>query len=155
MKKLILMTIMLLSTLACAYSIELDYQTPPNKSGRYISYLVTLKYVDGTDMEVGQDFMYTSWKDTKWFEYHWISCKISSIHSTNPIYLVLDCTVEEREQFYNGNHTASITYQDLKGHRSDGTLKWSRDSIGSTDIYCYDRNGMTIIKRVNNPYRCK
>ena len=174
MKKLFLITIMLLSTLVCArhecselgYSNTISSHFSPVKSGTYYAIDNDLKYSDGTNIEVGNFFSYTAWEDAKWYNSHWISCKITDIvpkKEYNEYWqkyeycylLTLDCTVQERAQFYNANYTASITYTELKGHRSDGTLKWSRDSIGSTDIYCYDRNGMTIIKHVNNPYRCK
>ena len=149
---------MLLSTLACASRV--DSHTLPKKSGSYYTYSDDLKYSDGTDIEVGKYFNYSRWEDDLWYKSHWITCKITDItpdylYNEHCYRLTLDCSVHERAQFYNANYTASITYTDLKGHRSDGTLKWSRDSIGSTDIYCYDRNGMTIIKHVNNPYRCK
>lgn len=164
MKKLILITIMLLSTLVCASygcsefgSNAVDSYTLPSKSGTYYAADDDLTYSDGTDIEVGKYFMYSKWKDDPWYKYHFISCKVADIEiKYGDCYTIkLDCTVQELAQFYNANYTASITYTELKGHRSDGTLKWSRDSIGSTDIYCYDRNGMTIIKHVNNPYRCK
>lgn len=155
MKKLILIIIMLLSTLVCASRV--DSYTLPKKSGKYHAYVNDLKYSDGTDIKVGNSFWYAAWEDYTWYKSHYIRCEITDIDSINDSFHVLrlDCTVQEFPQFYNDNYTASITYTDLKGHRSDGTLKWSRDSIGSTDIYCYDRNGMSIIKHVNNPYRCK
>lgn len=154
MKKLILITITLLSTLVCASRV--DSYTLPKKSGSYYAYSDDLKYSDGRDIKVGNSFWYTAWEDNTWYKSHYIRCNITNIDALTSLYILhLDCTVQELPQFYNDNYTASITYTDLKGHRSDGTLKWSRDSIGSTDIYCYDRNGMTIIKHVNNPYRCK
>lgn len=169
MKKLILITIMLLSTLVCASKDsdlcrELRYRQvisaicPPLESGTYFTVDNDLKYTDGTDKKVGDDFYYLRWEDDPWYKSHWISCKITDFEfrQSHDYYLItLDCTVEERTQFFNANYTAYITYTDLKGHRSDGTLKWSRDEIGSTDIYCYDKSGMTIVKHVNDPYYCK
>ena len=154
MKKLILITIMLLSTLACAS--RLDSYTLPTKSDRYTAYVNDLKYSDGTDIEVGKFFMYNAWEDYTWYKYNWISCKITDIKSEYDTYqqeydLTLDCTVEERTQFY----LSDVTYYDLNGYRTDGTLKWSRDKAGSTDIYCYNKSGMYVIKRVNDPYYCK
>ena len=155
MKKLFLITIMLLSTLACAY--EVDLHMPPPVSGKY-SIIVpnSMRY------NIGDDLTFTTWNNS----YDSVECHIIHSHfyydenkcwkfGSSCFEYTLDCDVQERAQFYNANYTASITYTELKGHRSDGTLKWSRDRIGSTDIYCYDRNGMTIIKHVNNPYRCK
>lgn len=150
MKKLIFITIMLLSTLACASIIDAVY--PPTRSGRYVVYVDDLKYSDGTYIKVGNSFMFTAWKDTKWYEYHDILCKIVDINVTNSSYaLSLNCTVEESIQFYLSN----ATYYDLKGYRTNGTLKWSRNEVGSTDIYCYDKSGMSVVKRVNEPYYCK
>ena len=142
---------MLLSTLVCAY--ELDGGTLPTKSGRYYAYDNDLKYSDGTDIEVGKSYMYTSWKDTKWYNYHYISCKITDIDTIDDSLYVLRlyCTVEERTQFY----LSDVTYYDLNGYRTDGTLKWSRDEVGSTDIHCYNKSGMSVVKRVNDPYYCK
>ena len=151
MKKLILITIMLLSTVVCASRV--DSYTLPTKSGRYYAYVNDLKYSDGTDIEVGKGYMYTSWEDTKWYNYHYISCKITDIDTIDDSFYVLrlDCTVEEHIQFYRSN----VTYYDLNGYRTNGTLKWSRDEAGSTDIHCYDKSGMYVIKRVNDPYYCK
>ena len=152
MKKFIFITIMLLSTLACAS--RLDAGTPPTKSGRYTTYVNDLKYSDGTDIEVGKSYMYTLWEDTKWYNYHWISCEIADIDTIDDSFYVLglDCTVEERIQF---GYRSNVTYYDLNGYRTNGTLKWSRDEAGSTDIHCYDKSGMSVIKRVNDPYYCK
>ena len=170
MKKLILITIMLLSTLACArhecstlgYSNTVSSYSSPSKSGTYYAIDHDLTYSDGTDIEIGKYFMYSAWKDVTWYNYHRISCKITDIeskHEYNEYWqkyeycylLTLDCTVEERTQFY----LSDVTYYDLNGYRTDGTLKWSRDKAGSTDIYCYNKSGMSVIKRVNDPYYCK
>lgn len=153
MKKLILITIMLLSTLTCAYA--LDPFSPPTKSGRYLEYVKDLKYSDGTDIEVGKSYMLSKWEDTKWYQYHRILCKITDIDTIDDSFYVLGlyCTVEERIQFYGDR--SNVTYYDLNGYRTNGTLKWSRDEVGSTDIHCYDKSGMTVVKRVNNPSYCK
>ena len=155
---------MLLSTLVCASygcvefgSNAVDSYTLPSKSGTYYAAEDDITYSDGTDIEVGKYFWYSKWEDDPWYKYHFISCKVADIKiKYGGCYTIkLDCTVQELTQFYNANYTASITYTELKGHRSDGTLKWSRDSIGSTDIYCYDKSGMTAVKHVNNPYYCR
>lgn len=154
MKKLIFITITLLSTLVCASRV--DSYTLPKKSGSYYTYSDDLKSYDGRDIKVGDSFWYTAWEDNTWYKSNYIRCKITNIDSLTSLYILhLDCTVDGRVQFYNDNYTASITYTDLKGHRSDGTLKWSRDSIGSTDIHCYDKSGMYVVKRVNDPYYCR
>ena len=151
MKKLILITIMLLSTLA--FASRVDQWTLPTESGKYHTHVEELKYSDGEDIEVGKGYIYTAWKNTKWYKFHWIECTITDIISINDSLHVLrlDCIVSERAQFGLPN----VTYYDLNGYRTNGTLKWSRDEVGSTDIHCYDKSGMTVVKRVNNPSYCK
>ena len=169
MKKLILITIMLLSTLACA-SIDSDmcYEAryhhaiaaacPPLVSGTYFTFYVDLKYVDGTDRKVGDKYYPLNWEDDPWSRSHLISCEIANIDTSQRdgwYRFEIECTVQGRIQFF----------------RKNGTLKWSRDEVGSTDIYytdiykfydkyndiynCYDKSGVNVVKRVNDPYYCK
>ena len=151
MKKLILITIMLLSTVVCAYEVDL-YMQPP-VSGKY-SIIVpnSMRY------NIGDNLTFTTWNNS----HDSVECHI--IH-TNFYYdenkcwkfgsscfeYTLNCTVKARIQFY----AAGVKYTDKKGYRTDGTLKWSRDEVGSTDIHCYDKSGMSVVKRVNDPYYCK
>lgn len=165
---LIFIAIMLLSTHASAgvcdswgYANGLDGSIGPTSSGTYYVVDKNRTYSDGTYMSVGKGFEYTGWKDSFWGKAHDISCKITDIESTGgytfgeykSCYLItLHCDVSERMQFYADG---IVTYYDLQGYRNNGTLKWSRDKVGSTDIYCYDKNGIGITKRVNNPAFCK
>ena len=150
MKKLIFITIMLLSTLASAYQ-EVSLYSPPLTSGKY--YIImpySMRYYIGD--EVGF---------TTWDKLHYdITCYI-----TNTRYLydenkcskfgwncweyTLNCQVTESTQF-----EGDVKYTDLRGYRMNGTLRWTRDSAGSTDIYCYNKSGLSVVKRVNDPQYC-
>lgn len=168
MKKLIFITIMLLSTLACAgacdswsYRNGVDGSIVPTRSGTYYAIDEDRTYSDGTYMSVGKGFSYTGWEDSFWYKAHVISCKITDIEPTSGdtwgeykscYLLTLHCDVTERMQFYADG---IVTYYDLQGYRNNGTLKWSRDKAGSTDIYCYDKSGLSVMKRVNDPQYCK
>ena len=169
MKKLILITIMLLSTLVCA-SIDSDmcrdarfhhviFSTcPPLVSGTYCTFSGSLKYADGTDRKVGDKYYPPKWENDPWNKSHDISCEITNIDSSRSdgVYMFnLECTVKGRIRFF----------------RKNGTLKWSRDEVDSTDIYytdiynfydkyndiynCYDKSGMSVVKRVNDPSYCR
>lgn len=176
MKKLFF-AIMLLSNLVFAgicdswsYANHVTSSFPPIKSGKYYAISSDNTYSDGSRIKNEDYFLYTAWKDDIWYNTHWISCSVNNIeykaeretryfqsvgsveYTTKSCYLLtLNCTVSERTQFY----AADVKYTDLKGYRKDGTLKWTRDEIGSTDIYCYNNTGMTIIKHVNDPQYCK
>lgn len=167
MKKLIFITIMLLSTLACAgacdnYNDDFPRSYPPKKSGTYTQISSTNTYSDGTVKTVGGGIMYDSWEDSFWYRAHNISCTITDIkirtqyddyNGYKSCYAyTIDCSVSERMQFYADG---IVTYYDLQGYRNNGTLKWSRDKAGSTDIYCYDKSGLSVVKRVNDPQYCK
>lgn len=167
MKKIIF-AIMLLSSLVFAgvcdswsYTNSVDDVIVPTKSGKYYTISKDITYSNGERMVTGKGFKYNRWDDVLWYKTHWISCSITDIevkseyidlYSKEYCYLVtLDCLVSERTQFYD----ADVKYTDLEGYRTDGTLRWTRDKVGSTDIYCYNKSGMTIVKRVNNPKHCK
>lgn len=168
MKKYIFITYMLLSNMVFAgvcdtwsYSNSVTPRFTPIESGTYYAISKTLTYANGERMVKGNGFEYTAWKDALWYNTHAILCAISDIEAKSQYnylgerydtcYLItLDCLVSERIQFY----TAGVNYTDLKGYRTDGTLQWTRDKIGSTDIYCYNKSGMTIVKRVNDPQYC-
>ena len=142
---------MLLSTVACAY--EVDIHMPPPVSGKY-SIIVpsSMRY------NIGDNLTLNTWNNS----YDSVECHI--IHTdfhydekkcwkfgSSCFEYTLNCTVKARIQFY----AAGVKYTDKKGYRTDGTLKWSRDKAGSTDIYCYNKSGMSVVKRVNDPYYCK
>lgn len=167
MKKIVFTTIILLSSLVFAgvcdswsYTNSATPQFVPIKSGKYYAISKDITYSNGERMVKGNGFIYTRWEDDLWYTTHWISCSITDIEKKiateykyhQSCYLItLDCSVLERTQFY----AADVKYTDLKGYRTDGTLQWTRDKIGSTDIYCYNKSGMTIVKRVNDPQYCK
>lgn len=177
MKKFIFITIMFLSSIVYAgmcdwysYTNSVTSFILPVKSGKYYAITKTNTFSNGEPKEIGKGFAYTDWEDNKWNKTHWVSCSIADIeykaerkthylesigsveYTAESCYLLtLDCTVEERTQFY----AADVKYTDLKGYRRDGTLKWTRDEAGSTDIHCYNKSGMTIVKRVNDPQYCK
>lgn len=168
MKKIIF-AIMLLSSLVFAgvcdswsYTNNVTSNMPPIKSGKYYAISSDNTYSDGSRIKIEDYFLYTVWKDDFWYNTHWISCKVKDIepkHEYNSFLekyescylLTLYCDVSERTQFYDDD----VKYTDLEGYRTDGTLRWTRDKVGSTDIYCYNKSGMTIVKRVNNPKHCK
>lgn len=170
MKKIVFITIILLSSLVFAgvcdnwsYITFLSPVSIPIESGTYYTISKDITYSNGELKEKGKGFEYTAWKDNLWYKTHWISCSITDIESKGEYkgeypnreykscYLItLDCSVSERTQFY----AANVKYTDLIGYRTDGTLQWTRDKIGSTDIYCYNKSGMTIVKRVNDPQYC-
>lgn len=169
MKKLIFITIMLLSTLACAgdwgcdkwsYENYIDGTNMPDNNGTYYAISDDNTYSDGTPMSIGKGFQYTGWKNYFSYKAHDISCEITDIVPKSGIMygkykscyvLTLHCDVSERMQFYADG---IVTYYDLQGYRNNGTLKWSRDKAGSTDIYCYNKSGLSVVKRVNDPQYC-
>jgi hypothetical protein len=166
MKKYVFITIMILSSLVFAgvcdswsYTNSVTPDVTPIKSGKYYAISTGLTFSTGERMTKGTGFYYLDWKDNFWFTTHEISCSITDIESkfeyhlswNESCYLItLNCSVLERTQFY----AADVKYTDLKGYRTDGTLQWTRDTIGSTDIHCYNKSGMTIVKRVNDPQYC-
>lgn len=171
MKKLNFITPILLSSLVYAgvcdprsySSFVLDNLTPPFESGKYvaISHSKTLSYGD-----IGKKFSYSDWEHLPWYKAHSILCVITDVELKDKVYyqhkgdilsescyfVSLNCLVEKRTQFITDN----VKYTDLKGYRSTtGTLKWTRDKIGSTDFYCYDESGFQITKIVNDPKFCE
>ena len=167
MKKIVFITIILLSSFVFAgvcnswsYANIVDAVILPIESGTYYAISKDIEYSNGESIVKGKGFKYTRWDKTLWSKMHWISCSVTNIelkseyvdlYSKEDCYLItLDCIVEERTQFY----AANVKYTDLKGYRKDGTLKWTRDEAGSTNIYCYNKSGMTIVKRVNDPQYC-
>ena len=150
---------MLLSTLTCA-SIDNDWcydarshyvifgTCPPLVSGTYFTFYNDLKHADGTDIKVGDKYHPSAWDDDQWCKSHFISCEItdiSSLQSDDGYQITVVCNVQGKIQFF----------------RKNGTLKWSRDEVGysdfhSDDIYnCYNKSGVSVVKRVNDPYYCK
>lgn len=170
MNRFNVITIILISTRLFAgvcntwsYTNSVTPEIPPITSGKYYAISKHNTYTNGEPMVTGNAFEYTNWHNDLWYNTHWISCSIMDIVPqiqydfvfddyvvTNCYRITLNCSVTERTQFY----TSDVNYTDLKGYRSDGTLKWERDKIGSTDIYCYNSSGITIIKRVNDPQYC-
>lgn len=153
MKKLIFIAIMLFSSLAFAYK-EVSLYSPPLVSGKYYIIAPEAMY-----QNIGDDLAFNTWD--KSYPYYTITCYITnrrylyddsrcSKYGSNCYEYTLDCSVSKRTQFYADD----VKYTDLRGYRTDGTLRWTRDSAASTDIYCYDKNGMNVIKRVNNPKYC-
>lgn len=138
-----------------SYGLSVDYDLPPYSSGTYY-YLEKGNKLD--KYKEGNFFRFTTWHSEQWYR----SCIIENVtfkagydgpYSFSE-YIVctvlqLDCKVKELEQF------TGIKYTDINGYRLNGTLRWSRTSKGSTDIFCYDKNGIGITKRVNNPAFCK
>lgn len=171
MKKIIIITILLLSSIAFSgvcnswsYKNSVDDVITPTESGKYYAITKNNTFSNGESIEIGKGFSYNKWKNDLWYKTHWISCSITNIepkagYSFGEIFgdyescflITLDCSVEERTQFYD----TDVKYTDLKGYRRDGTLQWTRNEIGSTDIYCYNKSGMNIVKRVNDPQYCK
>lgn len=168
MKKLNFISTILFSSFVYAgncdswsYRNSVDGVIEPTRSGKYVAFSNSNTYSNGMPIEIGGSFMFTSWEDSPWYKSNWISCSVTNIElkfghdygsSTDPCYLIsLNCSVEERLQFYNAN----VKYSDLKGYRRNGSLKWTRDKVGSTDIYCYDKSGISVVKRVNDPQYCK
>lgn len=168
MKKLNFIAPILLSSLVYAgecdfwnYSNHVDDLVKPIRSGKYVAISKTNTYSNGLPIKIGGTFWYTAWEDSPWYKSNWISCSVTNVKSKfgrdygspdDHCYLIsLNCSVEERLQFYNAN----VKYSDLKGYRRNGSLKWTRDKKGSTDIYCYDKYGINVVKRVNDPYYCK
>lgn len=168
MKKSFFITIILLSSIVFAgvcdswsYSNSVNSLIVPTKTGKYYAISDDNTYSNGERILKGNYFQYAAWEDVFWYNTHWISCKVKDIKPKseyNRFYekyescylLTLYCDVSERTQFYKDD----VKYTDLKGYRRDGSLKWTRDKIGSTDIYCYNKSGMAIIKRVNDPQYC-
>lgn len=166
MKKLILITIMILSSFVYARICDswpyrgVTSNITPIKSGEYYAITKDFYYSNGELIKIGKSFMYSNWENDFWYNTHWISCKITNIEPKSDsdnfqdegcLLLTLDCSVEERTQFY----TNDVKYTDLKGYRKNGTLQWSRDKVGSTDIYCYNKSGLSVVSRVNDPQYCK
>lgn len=132
----------------------------PLKSGEYKTLSIDNKFSNGSTVKIGDGFVYTKWENNLYLT---INCKVTNInicyqYKYNSAGLdaryeyTLDCTVSDKIQFYSPK---IIYYKDVKGYRNDGTLQWSRESAGSTDITCYSKNGLSIVKRVNNPGYCK
>lgn len=138
-----------------SYGLGVDYDFPPYSTGTYY-YLEKGNKLD--KYKEGYYFRFSTWNSERWYR----SCKIKNVTFTegyDGLYsfsehivctvLKLYCDVEEIEQF------TGIKYTDMNGYRRNGTLRWSRTSEGSTDIFCYGQNGIDIVKRVNNPSFCK
>lgn len=166
MKKTILFIMCLIvnaiSYNACGYG-SLNSQNMPTKSGTYklISEDDNI-FSDGSIKYIGASIVYNDWENEEFYQQHNIHCTITDIKRrevydnydekivmcyTNTI----ECEVSKKIQFYEDY----IYFTTLSGYRNDGTLKWSRDKSGSTDISCYNKTGMSVVKRVNNPHYCK
>lgn len=140
------------------YANKLDYNIPPLESGLYKLTIKDDVFLSGEIIEVGSYLKYVSWnipslniqcnvrdKEQKNYydevEQEWNKCFILEIY----------CEVENKTQFIE-----NIKWNTNVGYRKkDGTRKWGREYSGSTDILCYDKNGMEVIKRVNDPFYCK
>ena len=138
-----------------SYGIGVDYDFSPHLTRTYY-YVEKGNKLD--KYKEGNYFRFSTWNSEQWYK----SCKIKNVTFTagydGPYsfseyilctVLELYCVVKEKEQF------SGIKYSDMNGYRRNGTLRWSRNSEGSTDIFCYDKNGTGITKRVNNPVFCK
>lgn len=145
---------------ATSYPNYLTSYWPPTEDGDFYIVSSSNTYSDGTLMRTGGGFEYTAWKSTAFYKSHWISCTLTTDADLVKDYwpyertcylLTAHCTITEKTQFW----TTGVKYTELKGYRSNGTLQWSRDEEGSTDIYCYNNSGMNIVKRVNDPQYCK
>lgn len=143
-----------------SYPKYLSQYYTPSEDGDYYIVSSSNTYSDGTRMETGMSFEYTNWKSDARYKSHWITCLITTdpelVRNYYPYeescyVLTAHCTIIEKTQFWE----AGVKYTELKGYRSNGTLRWARDEAGSTDIYCYNSSGMSIIKRVNDPQYCK
>lgn len=139
-----------------SYGVDVTY-IPPYETGTYY-YLVKGNKLD--KYKEGNFFRFSDWDldSERWYR----SCKIKNVTFTagydGPYsfsehivctVLKLYCDVKELDQF------PGIKFTDVNGYRKNGTLRWSRTSKGSTDIFCYSQNGIDITKRVNNPAFCK
>jgi len=165
MNKLILSTL-LAAGVVCAgtcdkyiknENILQNWQTPLY-TGTYKLFSSTGKFSDGSPITVGEGYVRSGWnipglitncnvkhKERKYYGYDeneqdWVSCYIITVY----------CEIKDRTQFIEG-----IKWNTKVGYRENGTRKWSRIESGSNDINCYDRNGMKVVKRVNDPYYCK
>ena len=166
MKKLttLILIIAAFANAMCIQSYHDDYINGiirPVKSGNYKTVLSKNRFSNGDPIVIGSGFNFNNWE--KYDTYTSISCKVIDIdmcdeyeyRSSNRISkyeYTLECTVTDKIQFY---YPKEITYKELKGYRNDGTLLWTRDRVGSTDISCYSKNGLYTVKRVNSPSYCK
>lgn len=140
--------------------LRLTHYGPPTESGTYYDSDSDGIFSNGDSIEIGKGYMYSNWNNNFFYKTHDISCIISDIlprrkydevgRYTYCYMLTIDCSVSEKTQFYEDD----VKYTDTEGYRKNGTLKWTREHTGSTDFYCYDKNGMKQIKRVNNPKYC-
>lgn len=163
----IILAVLLVASVAGAYECDKYYSTvngvnPPKYSGtyRYIGNAPT------TSSSVGDEIQFPNWPNLRFYQEHYISCKITDIEEHYDYgdldYITqkpkkrycreftLYCDVSEKTQFYS----AGVTYSQLSGYRSNGTLKWKREKEGSTDIFCYGKSGLYVVKRVNDPSYC-
>ena len=114
-------------------------------------------------------YLYPTWAKIDDWKYYDVKCKLIKqgyeygedaydyLRNKRCIINFLECTVTEIPQFYwyNGKEFIDIYYYTLRGNRSNGTLAWIRTYNGAPDYYCFDKSGMNIIKRVNDPKACK
>lgn len=133
-----------------------DYDAPLY-TGTYKYTSKDERFIDGSIISIGSWIMKSTWQIPSLNT----SCKVKYKEQKNyydenkqdwdVCYIfTVDCEVENKTQFID-----NIKWHTKVGYRKDGTLKWSRAQSGSTDINCYDKNGMAVIKRVNDPYFCK
>lgn len=125
---------------------------PPLYSG---TYKFTSKYntfKDGSLITVGDGIQRSGW-DIPSLD---IKCKVKKTefllelgHDVCYVFTI-DCVVKDKIQFIE-----DIKWHTKAGYRKDGTRRWSRTQSGSTDITCYDKTGVSIIKQVNDPYFCR
>ena len=150
----------------------LNAYTLPHKTGTY--YVVKDSYKDwpenvysnGEQIKIGDSYMYSKWKELVDWKYYKVDCKVvkqgydlSRLYKGYKYCAIngLKCDVTEIPQFYwnNGTEVIPVYYYTLRDYRSDGTLAWTREQSYSTDISCYDKSGMDVIKKVNNPKACE
>lgn len=149
------------ASICSGYSSNIGAYDLPHRTGYYTFISRGNTYSNGTDYEVGRTIMWNDWEDYDFYKSHLIDCTIRNIqphndydYERNPrscYELSIHCTVSEKTQFYS----EGVTYSQLRGYRYDGTLKWTREKPGSTDISCYAKSGMYVVSRVNNPASCK
>lgn len=157
----ILITIAFVNAGMCPVMGSADFVSSlfkPLKSGKYKAISSSNTYSNGELVTIGNNFSYTAWDN----EFYNISCKVIDINTcyqykhfsagTESYYqFTLVCSVSDKIQFYSPK---TIYYKDVKGYRNDGTLQWTREQAGSTDITCYSKNGLSVVKRVNSPKYC-
>ena len=166
MKKLITLILIIASfaNAMCIQSYREDYISSfraPVKSGNYKTVMPRNHFSNGDPITIGSGFSFNFWKESQ--PYTSIICSVididmckeydySNSNLISKYEYTLECTVTDKIQFY---YPKEITYKELKGYRNDGTLLWTRERVGSTDITCYSKNGLNEVKRVNSPVYCK